>query len=619
MSQAPIHPADIATAPVAGEAGSRAAEVLATLEDHAPWGVFVAKVPISFARRHQLIGLTDSSGHAVIVLGCRPAPSAGADDFSPPLLPATRTQYEAADAVRRWLNVPVTVTTASTESVSAGINRVYEGQAGHATQAIEGIEAEGDVATLLRAGDAGNNASGGGGGGDLLDGEGKAPVVKLANALLFEAVKLQASDVHVQPREDRVSVRMRIDGVLFDAYELPLSTHEELVSRIKVMGRMNIAEKRLPQDGRATVRVGPRNIDLRLSTVPTSHGERVVFRLLDKSARLYSLGELGMPPEVLRQFGEVIKAEHGLVLVTGPTGSGKSTTLYGALQQINCTELNVLTLEDPIEYQLPGVSQMQVSEKKGMSFAKGLRSVLRQDPDIIMVGEIRDRETAELAIQAALTGHMVFSTLHTNDAPSAVTRLLDLGIEPYLVSSSLLAVMAQRLVRQVCADCGRSLSAGESRDPLERLGYTLTDVEGFCPKQDLLKHMESGDSHPGLNLVEGKGCPACRHTGYRGRIGLYEYLPINDELRGAIQRREDASGLKQIARRRGMQSLRHDGTDKALAGRTTVDEVLRVTARNAAVASSPDSLLAENNPLLSPAEVVDPYGVEDDIPLKAEA
>src|SRR5258706_4051078 len=283
---------------------------------------------------------------------------------------------------------------------------------------------------------------------DLLDNASRAPVIKLVNLILFEAVKSNASDVHVQPYEDRLMVRTRIDGVLYDAFSLPKNIQEEVISRVKVMGRMNIAEKRLSQDGRATVQVGERNIDLRIASLPTSYGERIVIRLLDKSTRLYSLPEIGMDERTLGRFGQLINVEHGLILVTGPTGSGKSTTLYSVLRQLNSKEKNILTLEDPIEYQLDGISQTQVSDKKGMTFASGLRSVLRQDPDIIMVGEIRDLDTATMAIQSSLTGHLVFSTLHTNDAASAVTRLLDLGIEPYLVASSVVGVLAQRLVRR---------------------------------------------------------------------------------------------------------------------------------------------------------------------------
>ena len=577
---APAEQRPVATARcIAEDAASGDAAVLSGSIGEA-WGAFVRRVPISFARRHRLMGTRDDEDRAAILVGVDdPAASAG-----------TAAQREALDGVRRLLGEEVRVKPMPRETVLAAIHRGYEAAEGHAEQAIETINSADSVSRLLRgdadgASDSEEPTSGGkaSGGGDLLEGEGRAPVVKLTNALLFEAVKLQASDVHLQPTEDRVAVRMRIDGVLFDAYELPRSTHEELVSRVKVMGRMNIAEKRLPQDGRASVRVGPRNIDLRLSTVPTSHGERVVFRLLDKSARLYGLDELGMPPEVLKQYSEVIRAEHGLVLVTGPTGSGKSTTLYGSLQRIDCKQLNVLTLEDPIEYQLPGVSQMQVSERKGMTFAKGLRSVLRQDPDIIMVGEIRDRETAELAIQAALTGHLVFSTLHTNDAPSAVTRLLDLGIEPYLVSSSLLAVMAQRLVRRVCGECVRTLDDEEAVPELLAMGLTLADIERvFAPRprrnvgQEATNFSGGGDK-PILRV--GEGCPACRDTGYRGRLGLYEYLPMNHELRDAVQQRASASTLKNIARRRGMRSLWVDGVQKVLSGRTTPEEVHRVTVR----------------------------------------
>ncbi|MEM8738830.1 MAG: ATPase, T2SS/T4P/T4SS family [Planctomycetota bacterium] len=562
-----LNPALTPPAPDRGSADSGGPwSCLENLDDYKTWASFVEQVSISFARRHRMVGVLDDTGQPLVVM---------ADP---------QKVWDSFDALRRWLDVAVMPARAEAEDIAACISRLYEAQGGHAASAIESIENTDNVSSILGSA-SGDGAKTLGGGGDLLDREGRAPVVKLANALLFEAVKLRASDVHLQPTEDRVAVRMRIDGVLSEAFELPRSTHEELVSRVKVMGQMDIAEKRLPQDGRATVQVGPRKIDLRLSTVPTSHGERVVFRLLDKSARLYALDELGMPRDVLKQYSKGIQAEHGLVLVTGPTGSGKSTTLYGSLQQINCAELNVLTLEDPIEYQLPGVSQMQVSEKKGMSFAKGLRSVLRQDPDIIMVGEIRDRETAELAIQAALTGHLVFSTLHTNDAPSAVTRLLDLGIEPYLVSSSLLAVMAQRLVRRVCGECAEALTAGDAEAELGRLRFDLADERTHPAHRDVPRSQSGSERHPddlrGRGLFRGQGCPACRDTGYRGRVGLYEYLSIDEQLRDAIQERAPASRLKRIARRHGMRSLRDDGVQKVLRGMTTADEVLRVTARTA--------------------------------------
>lgn len=530
--------------------------VLAALSDLDPWPRFVDEAPISFARRHRLTGVLDPHGQPTIVMASAQKDCSAA--------------WAALDAVRRLVGEPAVLAVAPDEQVLQHINRAYEARTGHADHAIQTLAASAEtdrVQDMLA-----------GGSDDLLDGDGRAPVIKLANALLFEAVKIGASDVHVQPLEDRVAVRMRIDGVLFEAYVLPQSVHEELVSRIKVMGEMDIAEKRLPQDGRATVRVGDRTVDLRISSVPTSFGERVVLRLLDKSARLYSLSELGMPPETLGRFGQVIRAEHGLVLVTGPTGSGKSTTLYGSLQQINATELNVLTLEDPIEYQLTGISQMQVSEKKGMTFARGLRSVLRQDPDIIMVGEIRDRETADLAIQAALTGHLVFSTLHTNDAASAVTRLLDLGVEPYLVASSLLGVMAQRLVRRVCPDCAQMLPD----TPAARADLVSLQM----------------DPNQRAALLEGKGrvgtgCASCRNTGYRGRVGLFELLSIDDTLREPIQQQVAAAVLKRQAMGMGMQTLREDGIRKILSGQTTAQEVLRVTFRGHANAAPPEATPGE--------------------------
>ncbi|QOV92352.1 Flp pilus assembly complex ATPase component TadA [Humisphaera borealis] len=389
---------------------------------------------------------------------------------------------------------------------------------------------------------------------DLLDNAARAPVIRLVNLLLFEAAQSGASDVHIQPYEQRLVIRTRIDGVLYDSFELPKGVQEEIVGRMKVIGRMNVAEKRLAQDGRATVSIGERSVDLRIASLPTSYGERVVIRLLDKSARLYELTDLGMDDKTLARFGRLISAEHGLSLVTGPTGSGKSTTLYSALRRINSTEKNVLTLEDPIEYQLEGISQTQVSDRKGMTFASGLRSVLRQDPDVIMVGEIRDRETASMAIQSALTGHLVFSTLHTNDAPSAVTRLMDLGIEPYLVASSLRAVLAQRLVRRICGGC--AARAKPTAAGLRWLGVDASQTAG---------------------MRRGRGCDACRRTGYRGRFGMFELLVVDEPIRRLITTQADAGRIKDAAIAAGMRTLREDGVAKVLAGVTTIGEVERVT------------------------------------------
>ncbi|MFN9333077.1 MAG: GspE/PulE family protein, partial [Planctomycetota bacterium] len=393
---------------------------------------------------------------------------------------------------------------------------------------------------------------------DLLDAN-KAPVIKLVNMLLFQALKLRASDIHLQPYADRFQVRMRIDGVLYDMESIPKRAQEAIISRVKVMGKMDIAERRLPQDGRASIRVGDGDVDVRISTVPVAGGERVVFRILDKTTKIYSLDQIGLEQDAERTIRRYINYSHGVIFVTGPTGSGKTTTLYACLDAINAPDLNILTIEDPVEYNLDGISQVQVNVKKGLTFASGLRSFLRQDPDVMMVGEVRDNETADIAIRAALTGHLVFSTVHTNDSASTVTRLIDIGVEPYLVSSSLLLVIAQRLLRTVCLNC---------REPV-------------TPTQEMLYHLEdlklSPDQFAGGKLFVGKGCDECFRSGYSGRTAIYEVMPIDSHIQEQIVNKATASQIKRGALERGLKTLRMSGVQKLLNGLTTPDEVLRVT------------------------------------------
>ncbi|HKW93160.1 MAG TPA: type II secretion system ATPase GspE [Methylomirabilota bacterium] len=387
----------------------------------------------------------------------------------------------------------------------------------------------------------------------------EAPVVRLVNLLIDEALAADASDVHIEPFEDSLRIRYRIDGLLYDQEAPPRRLQAALTSRVKIMAEMNIAERRLPQDGRIRVTApGGRRVDIRVSTVPTIHGESIVMRLLDRSSVFLPFDRLGFSPPTARSFEGLIHRPHGIVLVTGPTGSGKTTTLYAALDKINRPDLKIITVEDPVEYQLKGVNQIPVRPKIGLSFASGLRHIVRQDPDVIMVGEIRDLETAEIAIQAALTGHLVFSTLHTNDAPGAVTRLQDMGCEPYLLSSVLTGVLAQRLVRRVCPSC----RAPDHPDPAELLALGVTDAGG-------------------VELFHGKGCDECRGTGYRGRTGIYELFFIGDETRGQIVQRAPAGEIRRLAVGRGMVSLREDAWAKACAGQTTVAEILRVTQEDA--------------------------------------
>ena len=386
----------------------------------------------------------------------------------------------------------------------------------------------------------------------------EALVIKLVNLIMHQAIQERASDIHVEPHEGELRVRYRVDGVLHDASSPPRHLHPAIISRIKIMAEMDIAERRLPQDGRVRIKLSGRNIDLRVSTIPTLHGESVVIRLLDRSAGLMLLTDLGMREDSFAQFRKLISRPHGIILATGPTGSGKSTTLHAALHEVYSPEKKVITIEEPVEYELAGANQINVRPEIGLTFASGLRHIVRQDPDIIMVGEIRDRETADIAIHAALTGHLVFSTVHTNDAPGAITRLLDMGIEPYLVASSLMGVLAQRLVRTLCPRCKTA----------------------FVPEVEDLREMDLGADEVGsLSLYKAGECDLCRR-GYLGRTGVFELLLVDEEVRRQVIEKAPSSEVKQRAVEKGMRTLLADGRQKVLEGRTTIEELVRVCQRD---------------------------------------
>ncbi len=495
---------------------------------------FLQSVPVQFARNYALVAL-------------------GRDNGAMRIATAFPLDTHPMDDLASMLHCEVEPVLAPRAEITSLINRAYKAKAGIVDETMDGLK-EDDILKEAAAIDASE---------DLLVTANKAPIIRLVNMVLFQALKMRASDVHFQPFPDRLQVRYRIDGVLYDMEAPPKKVQDAILSRLKVMGAMDIAERRLPQDGRATVKLGDSDVDIRISSVPTSQGERIVLRLLDKGARLYDLAEIGLETDNLALVEKYIEYQHGIILVTGPTGSGKTTTLYASLARVNSSQLNVITLEDPIEYQLEGISQIQINEKKGLTFARGLRHVLRQDPDIMMVGEIRDVETSRIAIQAALTGHLVYSTLHTNDAASTVTRLLDIGLEPYLVASSLLVVIAQRLVRRICPACRESFDA--TPDDLMQLKAIGVEIE----------QCEGG------KLWRGKGCPDCFNTGYVDRTGIYELLPIDEIIKAQIMDRTGSTVIKRTSLERGCRTLRMDGARKVMSGVTTADEVLRVTQLDA--------------------------------------
>jgi len=390
--------------------------------------------------------------------------------------------------------------------------------------------------------------------GHLKDLASEAPIIRLVNLLITRAVESRASDIHIEPFEDELKVRYRIDGVLHDAESTPKRLQAAIISRLKIMAKLNIAERRLPQDGRIRLKVGDKEVDLRVSTIPILHGESMVMRILHKEGIVIDLDLLGFPPKMLLQFDQLISKPNGIILVTGPTGSGKTTTLYGALDKINSSEKKIITVEDPVEYQLKGINQIQIKPQIGLDFTNTLRHIVRQDPDVIMIGEIRDLQTAEIAIQSALTGHVVFSTLHTNDAPSAITRLLDMGVENFLLSSTVRGVLAQRLIRLICPACREADPSTADREELLRL-----------------------DIDTAITLYRGVGCEQCAHTGYFGRAGIYELMIIDEDLRKLVLKNADSGQLREMARQHGMKTLLEDGAEKIRQGITTIREVLRVT------------------------------------------
>ena len=478
--------------------------------------------------------------------------ASGGDGENPVAVPEDGDwPWALLDDIRRDLDAEVTPVLAPRDQILLELNRVFDMASASAEQMLEDFGTDGELSREIEQVQ------------DLLDADDEAPVIRLVNTLISQALKERASDIHIEPFENEVLVRFRVDGVLHTAVTPPKGVQAAMTSRIKVMSGMDIAEKRHPQDGRFRVRVAGREVDVRVSVLPTAHGERVVMRLLDRGQQLLTLKELGMAGPHLNIVRDVVAAPHGIVLVTGPTGSGKSTTLYAALMNVDRKNRNVITIEDPIEYQLDGVGQMQVQPKIGLDFATGLRSILRQDPDIVMIGEMRDLETAEIAIQASLTGHLVFSTLHTNDALTSVMRLQDMGVEPYLVASSLLMVQAQRLVRTLCPHCKEAREVREA------------DWKALGVNADIFSDV--------TQVYESEGCEQCMRTGYLGRIGIFEMLRISNDMRGAIHDGKGLLVLKRLAKKEGMNTLSEDGARHVAAGITSVDEVLRVTRQDTVV------------------------------------
>lgn len=483
-------------------------------------------IPFSYAKRHGVVVRGAEDDHAIVA--CKQTPSLAV--FS---------------ELQRKLAMPLRLEEIDNETFNKLLAKTYETDSSTAVQMAQDFGDSLDLNTLIHEMPKAE---------DLMESQDDAPIIRLLNALLTEAIKEHASDIHIETFEDKLSIRFRIDGVLREVLSPQRVLAPLLISRIKVMARLDIAEKRLPQDGRITLRIAGRQVDVRVSTLPTSYGERIVLRILDKDNAKLDLSHLGMADDDLQRFRQLIRQPNGIILVTGPTGSGKTTTLYAGITELNDSVRNILTVEDPVEYDLAGIGQTQVNSKVDMTFAKGLRAILRQDPDIVMVGEIRDLETADIAIQASLTGHLVLSTLHTNSAVGAITRLQDMGVEPFLLASSLLGVLAQRLVRILCPKCKASRQATAAE--CQFLGVELKDSP---------------------HIYQAKGCHACRQVGYVGRMGIYELITVDTELKGLIHDKSGEQILLKSARRHSP-SIREDGIEKILQGITTIEEVMRVTS-----------------------------------------
>lgn len=487
----------------------------------------VSQLPLNYAKKNEVLPLRKENGAIIVAM-------------------ADPLNHYVMDDLRLVYNQPIRPVIASSYEIMGAINNAYNKMSDMGEQAAEDLE-EGNLDTIGAELEEVQ---------DLLDSADEAPIIRLVNSLLFRAVKQKASDIHLEPFEKELVVRFRVDGVLYDIMHPPKKAYAAICSRMKIMANLNIAEKRLPQDGRIRIKIAGKDIDIRVSTVPTAYGESIVMRLLDKSHVVLDMEKLGLGGRVLTQMREAINKSHGIILVTGPTGSGKTTTLYAALSELNTPDVKIITCEDPIEYQLDGINQIPVNPKIDLTFAAGLRAILRQDPDIVLVGEIRDKETAEIAVQAALTGHLVLSTLHTNDSASSVTRLLDMGVQPFLVSSSVVAILAQRLIRKVCLDCAKKYVPSETE--LLQAGVT----------PEMLK---------GKQLYRAVGCPNCLNTGYIGRVGIHEFLLMDEDVRTLIMQNVDAGTIKKMAMKKGMLTLREDGVQKALKGLTTLEEVMLIT------------------------------------------